>query len=268
MNFESKPAASHDTDDIERESSGDSTFRISSRPVIEEAGKQEPEAGSPDLPRFYGMQSLTLMARAPRSIFAHWDIDWTATLGNEAPPVRKVYLRILQADGAEQMTVEVEPLAGSCYITVDAADTAYAGEIGYFQPAAAWHRIASSEVITTPADTAAGHGEEVDFATVPFHLSFQHMVDLLRISKQENESLLGMLAELRERAALASERARLSAEEGELVHALTAAEVQASSSERTQEASGHVWSRKKIERILGFGNSSPQGGFGGSSRGS
>ncbi|MGZ5002641.1 MAG: DUF4912 domain-containing protein [Chthoniobacterales bacterium] len=235
----------------------DSTYRISMQPVVS-YGRSENRAEGLDLPRTYGTQTLTLMARDPRSIFAYWDIDWPAAFRNTEPENRKVHLRLLNADGSEEATMEIEPMAGSCYVTVPDANTTYGGEIGYFQPAEVWNSLASSELITTPPDAVAGSGE-VDFATVPFHLTFQHMIDLLRISKQENESLTAMLADLRERAQ--SPESRLSEEQRDLAQILENAD----SGPRTPSRSTG-WTQQRLEGILGFGNSSPTGGFGGSSR--
>ena len=61
--------------------------------------------------------------------------------------------------------------------------------------------------------------EEVDFATVPFHLSFQRIVDLLQVTQQENATLTAMLADLSERMNYAS----LTAEQRELARALETA---------------------------------------------
>lgn len=264
MEFELEPtAASHDPAE-ELDSPGDSSFRISSHPVIEHKSS-EPDLLSVDLPRSYGTQTLCLMARDPRTLFAYWDIDWPAAFRDAPPKNRKVHLRVLDSEGAELTATEVEPMAGNSYITVPEADSAYRGEIGYFNPPAVWNRLASSEVVTTPADSVA-ETEEADFATVPFHLSFQHMIDLLRISKQENESLTSMLADLRQRAASAEEKETLTHEERELAQVMNDAAASAPSQSRPP-GPNEFWTQERIEKILGVGGTSPAGEFGGSSRG-
>ena len=240
-----------------------SSYRISSRPIIEQKPSIE-EPKSNDLPRSYGTETLTLMARDPRTLFAYWDIDWPAAFREEPPKHRQTYLRILDNKGVELVTVEVEPMAGNSYVTVPDADTAYQGEIGYFYPAKSWHSLASSEIVTTPADTIVT-AEEPDFATVPFHLSFQHMVDLLRVSKQENESLTSKLSDLRQRAVDAEEQNNLSQNERDLAQVLEAAASNAPIHSRIPGRSD-FWTQQRIERILGIGGSSPTNGFGGSSR--
>lgn len=259
MDFDLKDNSPETSPEEPRETTDPSTYRVSIQPVIS-YGRSPAGAEALDLPRSYGTQSLTLMARDPRSIFAYWDIDWPEAFRAAEPQGRKVHLRLLNADGAEETTVEIEPMAGSCYITVPNANTTYGGEIGFFQPPEVWNSLATSELITTPPETVASEGE-VDFATVPFHLTFQHMIDLLRISKQENESLTAMLADLRQRAQSSQSSAQLSDEQRDLAQILESA-----GSASRSPARPSAWTQQRLERVLGFGSTSPAGGFGGSSR--
>ena len=84
------------------------TYSVSTRPVVS-YGRADYRAEMADLPRSYGTQTLTLMARDPRNIFAYWDIDWTKAFHDSEPQDRKVHLRLLNAAGGEATTVEIEP---------------------------------------------------------------------------------------------------------------------------------------------------------------
>ena len=119
----------------------------------------------------------------------------------------------------------------------------YGGEIGFFQPAEVWNSLATSDLITTPPDTVADAGE-VDFATVPFHLTFQHMINLLRVSKQENESLTAMLADLRQRAS--NPENWLSDEERDLAQILDQADAGPRSPSRRQAGRNNAWSEFSV----------------------
>ena len=238
------------------------TFRISPEPVIEQGGEPAAASAGAHLPSTYGTQTLCLLARDPHSIFAYWDIDWHKAFANGAPQKRKVHLRLLDENGTEQALIEVEPMAGGCELSVPDADVAYAGEIGYFHPPEAWNSLASSELVRTPPETLADDAE-VDFATVPFHLAFQHMVDLLRVSKQEKESLMTLLGELRQQAKAPEADSRLTPQQRELAQVLESA---ATPAPAVGPAAGVTWSRQRLERVLGFGATSPSEGFGGSSR--
>lgn len=267
MEFELTPnTRSDDRDKDAHEGAEGSAFRISARPLIANPEAEVSEGTGTLLPRSYGAETLTLMARDPHSIFAYWDLDWPSAFRDQAPHDRKVHLRILSSDGAELVMVEIEPMAGSCEVTVPKADAAYEGELGYFLAGGEWHSLLRSALITTPPE-AVGSDGEVDFATVPFHLSFQRMIDLLRISKQENESLLSMLANLRGRAASPGD-AQLNAGEREVAEAMHLADADPAEREKTATGSPDFWTQEKLERILGFGTSSPTEGFGGSSRAS
>ena len=249
------------------EAADDSTFRISPNRVVESGdGGEAAGAEQEGLPSSYGSQTLYLMARDPHSFFAYWDIDWTEVFRDRTPRDRKVHLRVSRSDGAEETSVEVEPLAGSVYIDVAKGDESYTAELGYYEPAAVWNSVATSAPVATPPDTIAS-AEAPDFATVPFHLSFQRMIDLFRVSKHENASLTGMLADLRERAASdSSSSTPMTEEEREIVRAIDDA-VTESGANPAQTDAPDLWVQQNLEKILGFGRSgtSPTGGLGGSS---
>ena len=258
MEFDSKKTAPL-TREESSEAAASSGYRVSPQPIISYGKSDATLAESLGLPRTYGTQTLTLMARDPHNIFAYWDIDWPAAFRAQKPRDRKVHLRLFNADGAEELSVEIEPMAGSCYISVPDANTTYSGDIGFFQPPETWNSLATSELITTPPENVAEEGD-ADFATVPFHLAFQHMIDLLRVSKQENESLIAMLADLRQRVSAPESKQSVNVEQRDLAEILQRAETNPLSPRRSM-----AWTQQRLERILGFGNSSPSGGFGGSS---
>jgi hypothetical protein len=200
------------------------------------------------------------MPRDPRTLFAYWDVDWAIAFQEGAPADRKVHLRVRNADGSEQR-LEVEPMAGSCYIDVEQADAAYSAEIGFDQPG--WTSIARSDLISTPPDRI--DDSESEFATVPFHLSFQHMIDMLRSSRSDDSPLVTQLSDVRERAR--DETSAVTREERELASTLDRTDASLPTQPNVEQSGiGSVWNRGRLERILGYGATSPAGGFGGSSR--
>lgn len=250
----------------EHASQGDDTFSISAAPIVpEQNGRAATDERA--LPRSYGLETLWLMARDPHSLFAYWDIDWRAAFGEENPKVRPVTLRLFDADGTEHAAMEVEPLAGHCQVEVDRADASYHAEIGFADSAGNWRVVSRSEQVFVPPATET-IAEPGDFATVPMHLSFQRMVDAARGARAaEDQSLTDMLGELRQRAAVEQTRAAMTTEQGELVRALEQAAANQPSPTPRGSALPDLWKHYTLERILGFGNSSLNGGFGGSSRG-
>ena len=235
-------------------------FEISSMPCVGDQLRSD-ESG---LTSSSSAPMLCLMARDPHTVFAYWDIDWTAAFRDGGPADRKVGLRILNADGSEQ-AIDIEPMAGGCYVTVETADAVYSGDIGFYQPPTTWNSVATSALISTPPENLADAADS-QFATVPFHLSFQHMIDMLRTSRREDAPLIAKLADLRERAGSGETNAQLTSEERELARAVDEAE--AASPHSAGPESLDVHRRRRLERILGFGGTSPSEGFGGNRRAS
>lgn len=263
MEFALSPSDPPNDSSVAPDVTDDPTFQVSAEPVIEQGSAARAENALSELPRTYGTQTLCLMARDPHTLFAYWDIDWEKAFRDQAPRDRQVHLLLLSDDGFEESRVEIEPMAGSCYINVRNADAAYSGELGYFGPEQEWTSLAHAQSITTPPDALSDSGD-ADFATVPFHLAFQHMIDLLRISKQENESLTAMLSDLRQRSAEPSQASpSLTPDQRELAQVVET--VAAANPPDSADAQPNFWTRPQLERILGFGSSSPTSGFGGGS---
>lgn len=243
----------------------ESTFRVSAEPLVENGnGTAEAEDAKSDaLPASYGSHALYLMARDPHSLFAYWDLDWTEVFREQKPRDRKVHLRVSRSDGSEETAVEVEPMAGSCYIDVTSGDELYTADLGYYEPAGVWNSVSLSAAVATPPDSVE-QAQAPDFATVPFHLSFQRMIDLFRVSKHENQSLTAMLSDLRERAGSETTSSTVTEEEREIVRAIDDAVAQSGGDPSSFETPD-LWAQQGLERILGFGarTTSPDGGFGG-----
>jgi hypothetical protein len=240
-------------------------FRVLSEPIVRSDNEQEKEFGEGvGLPRVHGTPSLFAIARDPRTIFTYWSIDWPAVFAKTVPVDRQAHLRVYRADGVEEESVAVEPMSGGCSIAVSRADGAYHVEIGYYQPADVWNSIATSNEVTMPRDSFADDGE-VGLATIPFHLSFQRLLDLFGASN--GDALAEMISQFQKRALNNEKRKQLSAKEREVLSAmsLSLSEIAAARRAFIDEANIETL-RKRTEAILNPASSSPQSGFGGSSR--
>ena len=201
-------------------SGGDKTkktggFTLSSTPTVGESDPGElhkynvaPESGAPSsaatpayedlgaLPGTYFDDTIFLVARDPRWLFAYWDFDWT-----KYPPsamrggVSQFFLKISREDGAQETIIEITPEARNWYVPVSSPDTLYFGEIGFFARDGGWAAIVTSGATRTPSDSLA---EDVaaDFATVPLHLSFERMLELVRQHMESGETLLEAVARI------------------------------------------------------------------------
>ncbi len=243
-------------------------YRISNGPVVKLARSEKLPADLADaveLPRVYGAPLLFAIARDPLTLFVYWNIDWAAIFENTAPVDRQVHLRVYRADGNEELIHPVEPMAGSCYLTVAHPCENYRLEIGYFQPKSVWNSAATSDQVTMPAEGVAG-SDEVDVATIPFHLSFQRLIDLSRASNKS--ALTEIVSRLQQRAVSEEDRALLSDEDWEILRAMDLPVEKLDAARRAfgKRQNGAALKRR-ADALLGVGPSSPGRSFGESSWG-
>jgi hypothetical protein len=250
-------------------------FILSSRPIVP-LELQEPMSPGlswdyenlGELPRFYGRPVLFGIARDPHTLFTYWEIDWKTAFGNKPPGDRKVHLRVIAGDGREETRVAVEPFAGNHCVAVAEARSTYRIELGYHEPAEVWNSVATSDTIMTPPDDVSDN-DAIDVATVPFHLSFQRMVDAFRASRYDGDALVEIVGRLQERADDPAAETELTKTDRELLRAIdwSFSETDARERLRFKKSDDAFVTRQRIESILGFGASSTGNGFGGSSRG-
>ena len=236
-------------------------FRISNGPVIGSAAEVEREAS--ELPRVQGPPTLFAIARDPNTMFTYWSVDWPTIFAKTMPVDRQVHLRVYRADGVEEKSVAVEPMAGNCYIAISRPSGSYHVEIGYCQPADVWHLVAVSDEVTMPPDKVA-EVADVDLVTIPFHLSFQRLLDLFRASN--GDALAEIISRFQKRALINEARELLTPEERGILHAMDLSLLEIAAARRAfLDRADDETLRKRTEAILGFGSTSPVRGFGGSS---
>ena len=253
--------------------SGGAVFALSHRPIVPPELQEQLSRGPSrdyenlgELPRFYGRPVLFGIARDPHMLFVYWEIDWKGAFGDKPPADRKVHLRVISDDGSEETRVTVEPFAGNHCVPVAQARSTYRVELGYHQPAEVWNSVATSDAIATPPDDVSESGD-IDVATVPFHLSFQRMVDSFRGSKYDGDALVEIVSRLQKRADDSAEETLPDADR-ELLRAIdcSLSGPEAMERSRLRKSADVFATRQRIESILGFGASSPGSGFGASSR--
>jgi len=249
----------------DNEAAPQSGFRISNGPVVRLAqGKRRFDLDDVvELPRVYGEPILFAIARDPRTIFTYWNIDWPSIFEKTAPVDRQVHLRVYRGDGVEETSAAVEPMAGNYYLTVSQPSGVYRAEIGYYQPEDVWNSVAMSDAVTMPPDSVS-ESVDVDLVTIPFHLSFQRLIDLFRASN--GDALTEIISRLQRRALTDEERQLLSPEEWEILRAMKLSLSDIATARRAfMERASSEKLRNRAEAILGFGSTSPSRGFGDSS---
>src|SRR5262249_51620250 len=179
--------------------------------------------------------------------------DWTSVFKNAAPICRQVHLRIHCADGMEEKQAAVEPMAGMHYLTTSQRHRSCRIEIGYYQPADVWNSVAmSNPVLMLPSEMS--ESEHLDIATIPFHLSFQQLVDLFGV---RDDALAAAISRFQTRAA--SEKLR-SAERKILRHAGVALSELANAQHAFNQIDTERL-KKRAEPILRSRATSPSRGF-------
>ncbi|MEY2505198.1 MAG: uncharacterized protein QOG27_1478 [Verrucomicrobiota bacterium] len=244
---------------LEGDEAGGAAFVLSSQPILP-VEERMPSSGSDyenlgDLPRSYGGAFLFAIARDPHTLFAYWDIDWPEVFGDNPPADHKVHLRVLWHEGIEESKTAAEPMAGSQLITVSHARSSYRIELGYYAAEDFWHSVAMSDAVVTPPDDVAETGP-IDVATVPFHLSFQRMVDAFRGSKYDGDALVEILGRLQEQAD--NSDASLPESEREILRTLESGLSGTAGQQRAglRNARDTFFTRQRLESILGFGATS------------
>ncbi len=187
-------------------------FQVSSEPVtgVEETpethkfetGAETATAATPmpayedlgSLPASYDEDTLFLVARDPRWLFAYWDFDagrYPASSMRYGYP--QFFLKVLRGAEAEA-TVEINPDARNWYVPVHHPDTDYTAELGFFNQNGTWSIIVTSAPTHTPPDALAPDTQAIDFATVPAHLTFERLLELVQARMAEGDTLMSALA--------------------------------------------------------------------------
>ena len=171
------------------------------------------------------------------------------------PADRRAHVRLWSKD--EDRTVGVEPTVGSCVIEALEPGQTYMIELGYYAPPDSWNVIVTGNEVMMPFESESAD-EAIDVATVPFHLTFQRMLNVFRVSN--GGDLLNALARLQERAAASSE---LTGEEKEVLRALDLSEEDLRNRAAYREAlTKSEKIRDRGEMLFGFGGASPGQEFG------
>jgi hypothetical protein len=235
-------------------------FQISGKPVVcVDADERLSDADETiELPHERGTRILFAIARDSRTICATWNIDWASLFETVVPVDRQVHLRVYGADGIEEKTVAVEPMAAMHYVTTSGPHGWYRVEIGYYESADVWHSVAMSEEVMMPP-IGISETADVDLATIPFHVAFQQLLDLFRLP---SEAPLAAIISQFEKRILTSEASKfVSAKDKKISHELG---LSASAIEVTRRAFDQPETETLLRRtsaLLGFGASSPSHGF-------
>ena len=232
-----------------------SGYKISEGPVTSSLLPQRDVEELTGLPAHYGKPLLVAIARDPQTLFICWSVDWPAAFAKGLPADRCAHVRIRQ--NGNEKTVAVEPMSGSCAIEELEPGETYSVELGYYAPPETWNSVVTGNEVVMPF-TSESADQMIDVATVPFHLTFQRILDAFRGSN--GDELAQTLAKFQERA----NQSELSRDEAEVMRALDLSPEDLQKTAATRESFAKSERlRERGEKL--FGGASPGKGFGGSS---
>jgi Domain of unknown function (DUF4912) len=234
-------------------------FHISKRPVVPLAENESHDLSNGlELPRFYGPPHLLAIPRDSWTIFAYWSVDWPSIFKNATPVDRKVHLRIHCARGLGEKEAAAEPMAEMQHVTLSQRHRTCRVELGYYQPADVWHSVAMSNEIMIPP-TEISDAEYVDLATIPFHLSFQQLVDLFGAAN--DNALASVISRFQTRAVSSGRYEKLRSEERKILHRTGVALSELADARRAFNEIDSEKLRNRAQALLEFGSTSPSRGF-------
>lgn len=148
------------------------------------------------LPDSYGTKKLFLVARDPHILFAYWDLNPqqyqdAARAANDG----KVFLEVYVPGEGRVQQVHIWDSHKNWYLQVNRPDTSFVAQIGYYRPDGGFEVLARSAEVRTPRDTLSPN-TDARFVTIPFHISFRELYDLIAAQVQSGEELAETLARL------------------------------------------------------------------------
>jgi hypothetical protein len=145
-----------------------------------------------ELPSGYGQ--MFIVARDPHWLFTYWDFDYAAF-----PEKRRLLLQVFRGPQLES-TIEINEIARNWYIPVQQADTDYRVEFVLRGEEGAARTVGEAGPTRTPPESISPQWES-QFATVPFHLGFNFLLDVIDAAKVTGEPLTQALARMQQAAA-------------------------------------------------------------------
>ncbi|MBI3882321.1 MAG: DUF4912 domain-containing protein [Verrucomicrobia bacterium] len=154
-----------------------------------------------ELPTAYGTGRLTLTARDPHWLYAHWDFtDEQLRKHNRASADGHLVVRVqLEGSSVQPFSeVHVHPESRNWFIHVGRGGAKFSAELGYHDKnkKGAWKSLAKSRPTLTPPDSLSDD-LSVRFATIPVELSFAQLLALLKQVVRENVPLIEAIQQLR-----------------------------------------------------------------------
>ncbi|MBV8814148.1 MAG: DUF4912 domain-containing protein [Verrucomicrobia bacterium] len=164
-----------------------------------------------ELPSGYG--DMFVIARDPHWLYTYWDFDYS-----QFPRQRQLYLQVFKGEALES-AIPINELARNWYIPVQHANTDYRVVFGFEDAEGNWRPVGETGQAHTPPESISTQWDTL-FATVPFHLTFNLLVEVIEAAKATGEPLAEALARLQQAAAAGGQSPRWGATQLKILETL------------------------------------------------
>jgi hypothetical protein len=148
------------------------------------------------LPDSYGTKKLFLVARDPHILFAYWDLNQVQYQeAARAAHDGKVFLEVYVPGEGRVQQIHIWDTHKNWYLQVNRPDTAFVAQLGYYRADGSFEVLARSAEVRTPRDTLSPN-TDARFVTIPFHVSFRELYDMIAAQARAGEELAETLARL------------------------------------------------------------------------
>ncbi|MBI4026629.1 MAG: DUF4912 domain-containing protein [Verrucomicrobia bacterium] len=163
-----------------------------------------PNGGSPydnlgELPEAYGTGRLFFAARDPHWIYAYWDytvqqVEEMRRAARHGDLKLRIYAgRDVSAPLFQEITLT--PSSHNWFIQVERSDADFYGEFGYYNAQGEFAVASRSRPTHTPADRMSDR-KDARFVTIPFHIRFHELFEMVRAHFRDGEELADVLHRL------------------------------------------------------------------------
>ena len=164
--------------------------RVNSRGTVPDSSVNEAKYDNlGELPDGYG--EMFLIARDPHWLFTYWDFDYS-----KFPSVRQLFLQVRLGESIEAI-IDINESARNWYLPVKTANADYWVSFGYKDQAGISKIVGTAGPAHTPRETVSENWESL-FATLPFHLSFNFLHEVIAASTAQGQPLAEALARLQQ----------------------------------------------------------------------
>jgi len=148
------------------------------------------------LPDSYGTRKLFLVPRDPRILFAYWDLSHSQYQeAAQHAKDGKIFLEVYVPGEGRVQQVHIWDSHKNWYLQVNRPDTAFIAQLGFYRHDGGFEVLARSAEVRTPRDSLSPN-TDARFVTIPFHIAFHELHEMIASLAQEGEELAETLARL------------------------------------------------------------------------